>query len=66
MSFQKGLVTQVNHNISFHLQTEGQVDGMIRTLEAMLRDCVIYFKGSWDDHLPLIKFTYNNSYYSSI
>ena len=24
------------------------------------------FKGSWDDHIPLIEFTYNNSYYFSI
>ena len=27
---------------------------------------MIDFKGSWDDHLPLIEFTYNNSYHSSI
>ena len=32
----------------------------------MLRACAIDFKGSWDDHLPLIEFTYNNSYHSSI
>ena len=27
---------------------------------------MIHFKGNWDDHLPLIKFAYKNSYYSSI
>ena len=32
----------------------------------MLRACAIDFKGSWDDHLPLIEFAYNNSYHSSI
>ena len=32
----------------------------------MLRACVIDFKGSWDDHLSLIEFAYNNSYDSSI
>ncbi|WMV46945.1 hypothetical protein MTR67_040330 [Solanum verrucosum] len=32
----------------------------------MLRACVISFKGSWDDHLPLIEFAYNNSYHSRI
>lgn len=32
----------------------------------MLRACVIDFRGSWDGHLPLIKFAYNNSYHSSI
>src|SRR5687767_907260 len=32
----------------------------------MLRACVIDFHGSWDEHLPLIEFAYNNSYHSSI
>ena len=32
----------------------------------MLRACVLDFKGSWDDHLPLIEFSYNNSFHSSI
>lgn len=32
----------------------------------MLRACVIDFKGSWDDHLPLIGFGYNNNYHYSI
>ena len=32
----------------------------------MLRACVLELKGSWDDHLPLIEFAYNNSYHSSI
>ncbi|GKE16170.1 putative reverse transcriptase domain-containing protein [Tanacetum coccineum] len=36
------------------------------TLEDMLRACVIDFGGSWDVHLPLAKFSYNNNYYSSI
>lgn len=32
----------------------------------MLRACTLDFKGSWDDHLPLIEFAYNNSFHSSI
>ena len=32
----------------------------------MLRAGIIDLKGSWDDHLPLIEFAYNNSYHSSI
>ena len=28
--------------------------------------CMIDFRGSWDDHIPLIKFLYNNRYHSSI
>ena len=38
----------------------------IPTLKDKLRAYVIDFKGSWDDHLPLIEFSYNNSYHSSI
>ncbi|GKF31921.1 putative reverse transcriptase domain-containing protein [Tanacetum coccineum] len=37
----------------------------IQTLEDMLRACVIDFGGSWDVHLPLAEFSYNNSYHSS-
>ncbi|GJS25204.1 reverse transcriptase domain-containing protein [Tanacetum coccineum] len=38
----------------------------IQTLEDMLRACVIDFGGSWNIHLPLAEFSYNNSYHSSI
>ncbi|WMV42135.1 hypothetical protein MTR67_035520 [Solanum verrucosum] len=46
--------------------TNGQAESTIQTLEDILRVCVIDFKGNWDEHLPLIKFAYNNSYRSSI
>nr|CAD1837486.1 unnamed protein product [Ananas comosus var. bracteatus] len=32
----------------------------------MLRACVIDYKGSWSDHLPMAEFAYNNSYQASI
>ena len=32
----------------------------------MLRACVLDLKGSWEEHLPLVEFTYNNSYLTSI
>ncbi|GJV95031.1 putative reverse transcriptase domain-containing protein [Tanacetum coccineum] len=32
----------------------------------MLRACVLDFGGSWDVHLPLVEFSYNNSYHSSV
>ena len=38
----------------------------IPTLKDKLRAYVIDFKGSWDDHLPVIQFAYNNSYHSII
>ena len=65
-SFQKGLRTHVNLSTTFHPQTDGKVERIIQTLDDMLRACVIDFKGSWDDHRPLIDFAYNNSNHSSI
>nr|GEY64997.1 putative reverse transcriptase domain-containing protein [Tanacetum cinerariifolium] len=38
----------------------------IQTLEDMLRACVIDFGNGWERHLPLVKFSYNNSYHTSI
>ena len=32
----------------------------------MLRVCALDFKGNWDDHLPLVEFSYNKSYHTSI
>ncbi|KAJ9539278.1 hypothetical protein OSB04_032011 [Centaurea solstitialis] len=51
---------------SYHPQTDGQSERIIQTLEDMLRACAIDLKGNWDSHLPLIEFSYNNSYHSSI
>ncbi|GJS32891.1 putative reverse transcriptase domain-containing protein [Tanacetum coccineum] len=51
---------------AYHPQTDGQSERTIQTLEDMLRACVIDFGGSWDVHLPLAEFSYNNSYHSSI
>ncbi|KAH0710891.1 hypothetical protein KY284_012318 [Solanum tuberosum] len=65
-SFQRGLGTKVKLSTTFHPQTDGQAERTIQTLEDMLRACVLELKGSWDDHLPLIEFAYNNSYHSSI
>ena len=35
-------------------------------LEDMLQGCVLDFPESWDRYIPLMEFTYNNSYQSSI
>ncbi|GJZ94846.1 putative reverse transcriptase domain-containing protein [Tanacetum coccineum] len=32
----------------------------------MLRACVLDFRKNWDRHLPLVEFSYNNSYHTSI
>ncbi|GJV87789.1 putative reverse transcriptase domain-containing protein, partial [Tanacetum coccineum] len=46
--------------------TSSQSEHTIQTLEDMLRACVLDFGGSWDVHLPLVEFSYNNSYHSSV
>jgi len=35
-------------------------------LEDMLRACVLDFQGKWEEYLPLVEFSYNNSYQSTI
>ncbi|GJR04455.1 putative reverse transcriptase domain-containing protein [Tanacetum coccineum] len=50
----------------YHPQTDGQSERTIQMLEDMLRACVIDFGSSWDRHLPLVEFSYNNSYHASI
>ena len=65
-SFQRALGTQLRFSIAFHPQTDGHSKGTIQTLEDMLRAYVLDFEGSWDQHLSLIKFAYNNSYQSTI
>ncbi|GJU85827.1 putative reverse transcriptase domain-containing protein [Tanacetum coccineum] len=53
-------------SIAYHPQTDGQSERTIQTLEDMLYACVIDFRNSWDRHLPLVEFSYNNSYHASI
>jgi hypothetical protein len=65
-SLQDSLGSKLNYSTSFHPQTDGQSERTIQTLEDMLRACVLDFGGSWDDHLHLVEFSYNNSYQASI
>ena len=64
--FQEHLGTQLKMSTSYHPQTDGQSERTIQTIEDMLRVCALDFKGNWDEHLPLIEFSYNNSYHASI
>ncbi|GJZ94111.1 putative reverse transcriptase domain-containing protein [Tanacetum coccineum] len=58
--------TQLDMSKAYHLQTDGQSERTIQTLEDMLCACVIDFGKGWDSHLPLVEFSYNNSYHTSI
>ncbi|XP_052623591.1 uncharacterized protein LOC128128868, partial [Lactuca sativa] len=65
-SLHKAMGTHLDMSTAYHPQTDGQSERTIQTLEDMLRACAIDFGKSWDTHLPLIEFSYNNSYHSSI
>nr|GEY99764.1 putative reverse transcriptase domain-containing protein [Tanacetum cinerariifolium] len=65
-SLQEALGTRLDMSTAYHPETDGQSERTIQTLEDMLRACVIDFGGSWDRHLPLVEFSYNNSYHASI
>ncbi|GKB48458.1 putative reverse transcriptase domain-containing protein [Tanacetum coccineum] len=65
-SLQKALGTNLDMSTAYHPQTDGQSERTIQTLEDMLRACMIEFGSSWDLHLPLVEFSYNNSYHASI
>ncbi|GKB14453.1 putative reverse transcriptase domain-containing protein [Tanacetum coccineum] len=60
------LGTRLDMSTAYHPQTDGQSERTIQTLEDMLKACIIDFEGSWDVHLLLVEFSYNNNYHSSI
>ncbi|GKB02432.1 putative reverse transcriptase domain-containing protein [Tanacetum coccineum] len=65
-SLQSALGTQLDMSTAYHPETDGQSERTIQTLEDMLRACVIDFRKGWERHLPLVEFSYNNSYHASI
>ncbi|GJY98170.1 hypothetical protein Tco_0515080 [Tanacetum coccineum] len=65
-SLQEALGMNFDISTTYHPQTDGQSERTIQTLEDMLRACMIDFGSSWDRHLPLVEFAYNNSYHASI
>ncbi|KAL0552145.1 hypothetical protein IC582_011242 [Cucumis melo] len=64
--FWKGLQTamgmRLDFSTAFHPQTDGQTKRLNQVLEDMLRACALEFPGSWDSHLHLMEFAYNNSF----
>jgi len=65
-SLKKSLGTRLKFSTAYHLQTDGQSEWTIQTLEDILRACMLDFKGSSEDHLHLAEFANNNSYEASI
>nr|GEU41296.1 putative reverse transcriptase domain-containing protein [Tanacetum cinerariifolium] len=65
-SFHKAFGTRLDMSTAYHSQTKGESERTIQTLEDMLCACVIDFGNGWVRHLPLIEFSYTNSYHTSI
>ncbi|GJR43243.1 putative reverse transcriptase domain-containing protein [Tanacetum coccineum] len=63
---EKALGTNLDMSTVYHPQTDGQSERTIQTLEDKLHACVIDFGNGWVKHLPLVEFSYNNSYHASI
>ncbi|GJR35170.1 putative reverse transcriptase domain-containing protein [Tanacetum coccineum] len=66
ITLQKALEMRLDLSTAYRPQKDGQSEHIIQTLEDNLRACVIDFGGSWDVHLLLVEFSYNNSYHSCI
>ena len=64
-SLQNAFNTKLDMSTAYHPQTDGQSERTIQTLEDMLRACVIDFGNGWANHLPLIEFSYHNSYHAN-
>ncbi|KAL0545083.1 hypothetical protein IC582_020224 [Cucumis melo] len=63
---QTAIGTRLDFSTAFHPQTDGQTERLNQVLEDMLRACALEFPGSWDSHLHLMEFAYNNSYQATI
>ncbi|KAA3480908.1 DNA/RNA polymerases superfamily protein [Gossypium australe] len=61
----EALGTRLDFSTTYHPQSDRKFEQVIQILEDMLGNCVIDLRGSWEDHLPLAEFAYNNSYLSS-
>jgi transposase InsO family protein len=46
------LGTHLIHSLTYHSQTDGQIERVNRILEDMPRACVMEHQGSWDKNLP--------------
>ncbi|GJY25140.1 putative reverse transcriptase domain-containing protein [Tanacetum coccineum] len=68
--YMKKVVTRHGIPVSIIYDRDGRFTPMDKAKEPfrhyMLRACVIDFGNGWERHLPLIKFSYNNSYHASI
>jgi hypothetical protein len=61
-----GFKTNMLFNKTYHPQTDGKIERVNQIVEDMLRIHVMHQPKKWEDYLPLVEFTYNNSYQESL
>jgi transposase InsO family protein len=57
--------TNLNFNMSYHPQTDGQIERMNQIVEDMLCMYIRTKVSKWKDYLHLVEFTFNNGYETS-
>lgn len=65
-SFKMDLYMKLHLSSAYHPQIDGRIERIIQSLEDLLRACVLEQGRAWDSFLPLIEFTYNNTFLLSI
>jgi hypothetical protein len=65
-SLHENMDAKLNFSSAYHPQTVGQTERTNQVLEDMLRTCALQHGSSWDKSLPYAKFSYNNSYQTSL
>nr|GFC43582.1 reverse transcriptase domain-containing protein [Tanacetum cinerariifolium] len=65
-SLQNALGTRLDMSIAYHPETDSHSERTIQTLKDMMRACAIEFGKGCVNHLPLVEFSYDNSYHASI
>ena len=65
-ALQEAMGSRLLMSSAFHAATDGQSERTIQTLEDMLRACTLDFHTSWEKQQPLVEFSYNNSFHTSI
>ena len=62
----KNFGTNLNLNIVYHLELDGQTERTNRIIEDMLRMYVMDQLSKWEDYIHLVEFSYNNGYKASL
>jgi len=65
-ALQKAFGIKLNFSSSYHTETDGQTERVNQIPNDMLRACVLEFQGKCEGDLPLVEFSYKNSYQSTI